>query len=78
MRPKIIPIQKFENKFDGGESMYTNNNICNGKNKDSFQNDEWNWKMVGSIAINNNGVFEYPAKKNLKILGLARLLLIIY
>ena len=53
MRPKIIPIQKFENKFDGGEIMYANNNICNGKNKDSFQNDEWNWKMVGSIAINN-------------------------
>jgi len=50
--PKIKPIRIFFNIFLDLSSKRDNSKISNGKNRDSFQNEEWYWKIEGSSARN--------------------------
>ena len=52
MIPKIKPINILFKIFSDWPSRRDNSKISNGKNRDTFQNDEWYWKIEGSNARN--------------------------
>ena len=52
MNPNIIPKKKLEKKLYDGNNKKVSNKIWKGKNNDSFQKEEWYWKIEGSNERN--------------------------
>ena len=52
MKPNIIPNKRLIKNLWDGDNKKVSSKIWNGKNNDSFQKEEWYWKIEGSNVRN--------------------------